>query len=178
MNIRKNLSLFIGISLPIIMIAIVAASVYLPRLWASPPQVNFLYSMADSYDVYGEYYSVESGILKKQETADKNSPTDPAIPKPIITKSRLYLHDVVTNKSREVTFAEAQKFQLDYSIVSLDGFEIVHGNSGGGFFLFGSSQSDYNSRFLRGHGISIKMNLISSPEYSYSFRFLGWVGKN
>ena len=169
--IKKNASLLLGISIPILMILFVAASIYLPSLFVKP-KYNFLYVIGDDYSYYNQYqYSVKNGKLVKNEIQrleDKKLP--PRI------EAKLYIHDVAKNESREISFEEAQKLNLDTSITSPDGFEIVYGSRGDGIFpFFFWSERDYSRRYLKGHNLTKKLNLQSDSSYYRSFRFLGWI---
>ena len=149
MKLKDKTSLIIGISIPILMIIFVAASIYLPRLFVEPPAYDFLYSIDSDYGYY------EQGITMERESYEK-----------------LFIHDVEENKSRIISSEESEKLNLDPSIESPDGFEIVRG-SGGGFLFNGR---DYNARYIKGHNISDKLNLeIRDGYYYYDFRFIGWI---
>ena len=66
MKTPRNPSLVIALAIPLLMIALIAASIYLPGLFAPPPAFNFLYVTGDDY--YGEpTYVVENGVLTKRE---------------------------------------------------------------------------------------------------------------
>jgi hypothetical protein len=47
---KKNLPLTIGLSIPVLMIVFIAASIYLPRLSATQPQFSFLYTSGNNYN--------------------------------------------------------------------------------------------------------------------------------
>lgn len=176
---RKNISLIIGLSIPVLMIVLVAASIYLPGLFAPSPHVNFLYVIGD-HDYYaGQEYVVEQGRLAKQvvNIEVKNYPeryTPPSV-------SRLFVHDVAMNRSKQISFEEAQGLPLDPSVQSPDGFEVVHGSRGDGLYPFFFDHSvDYNTWYLKGHNVSKKLNVEALEDRSYYFRrirFLGWIGE-
>jgi len=170
--IKKNITLIVGISIPILMIVFVAASIYLPGLFIKP-NVNFLYAYGDEY-YSQERFTVQNGKLVKREVPRYESQSYYQPPR---EESKLFLHDVVKNESREVSFEEAQRLNLDSGTKSSDGFEVINGYQGGGFFpFFGGSGSDYNTRYLKGHNVSKKINLQQRGEsYYYDFRFLGWI---
>src|SRR3989338_2533150 len=167
---QKNISLIIGLAIPFLMIVLVAASIYLPGLFAPKPTVNFLYVTDDDY-YQGHAYVIENGKLTKREV------TYPEHYTPGVT--RLFVHDVSINESKEVSFEDAQKLQLDPTVKSPDGWEVVYGSAGYGFFpLFFSGGRDYNSMYLKGHNASkkLKLQIPSDERYYYSrdrVRFLG-----
>lgn len=131
MEIRKNFTLILGISIPIIMILLIAGSIYLPGLFVHP-QYNFLYVSGDDAYFRQQQYYVQNGSLVKSEFQPTTNQTYNA-PK---TESKLYIYDVVENKAREVTFEEAQNLNLDSNNKSPDDFEVVYGSRDDSFFLF------------------------------------------
>ena len=170
--IKKNISLVLGVSIPILMILFVAGSIYLPGLFIQP-RFNFLYiSGSDGYYYNnGQQYSVQNDRLVKNETKqlenqNYNQPRGEA---------KLFIYDVVKNESEQISFEDGQKLNLDSSIKSPDGFEVVYGSRGDDFFpFFFSSRTDYNTRYLKGHNVSKKLNVQLSESY-YDFWFLGWI---
>lgn len=168
--IKKNISLVLGLSIPVVMILFVAGSIYLPGLFVKP-HFDFLYMINDNR--YNEQqFSVENGLLVRNSIIPK--PSTAARPSP-----RFFIHDVTTNKSREITFEQAQQLKLDSSPQSPDGLSVKPGSRGGSFlFFFGGGGNDYSSRYLVGNGLSKKLNLDidqGSPYYSNNFRLLGWI---
>jgi len=170
MSPKKNISLIIGIAIPIFMIFLIAISIYVPSLFAPAPQFNFLYVTEDSYG-QNRQYGVENGMLVKYEVKYPEHYT------PRVT--RLFIHDVSRNMDQEVSFEEAQKLKLDANVKSPDGYEVVYGSSEYGFFpFFFSGGYDYNTMYLKGHNTSKKLELESSSDGRYYYRnrrFLGWI---
>lgn len=174
MTTKKNVSLIMGIAIPICMIVLVAASIYLPGVFSPPPKFNFLYVMNEDYYESQQYF-VENGILVKREVTYPNAPRGtPSV-------ARLFVHDVAKNESKEISFEGALKLHLDPNVKSPDGFEVVYGSRGAGIFpLFFSSSEDYNTLYIKGHHANRKLNMPSrgTGRYSYydgRFRFLGWI---
>ncbi len=168
MNIKKNIALIVGVSIPILMIVLVAAVIYLPRLFYHPAY-NFLYATSD--DFYAtQQYDVQDGKLIKKDVR-RYGPSTP------LEEAKLYIHDVATNQNKEVSFSEAQQLNLDPDRQSPDGFEIVTGDHRGDFFPFSfSSDSDYCSRYISGHNVSRKLDLKrSSNAYCDGVKFIGWI---
>jgi len=166
---KKNITLVIGISIPILMIIFVAISIYLPGFFVSP-KFNFLYVSGDDYYYYDQYqYSVQNGELMKNEIKKpENRSYEP------IKEVKLYVHDVAKNKSREITFEEARSLNLDSNVKSPDGFEIAYGSHSGSFLFSGGS--DYGVRYLTGNNISKKLDLqLAGSSYYNNFRFIGWI---
>ena len=170
MSSKKNISLIVGIAIPIFMIFLIAVSIYLPSLFAPAPQFNFLYVTEDGYG-QNRQYGVENDALVKYEVKYPEHYTPRA--------ARLFIHDVSANTDQEVSFEEAQKLKLDANIKSPDGYEVVYGSREYGFFpLFFSGGHDYNAMYLKGHNTSKKLELQSSNDGRYYYRnrrFLGWI---
>lgn len=160
MDVKKNIPLILGLSIPVLMILFVAGSIYLPGLFAQP-EFDFLYATGDDYR-YNRYYSVQNGNLIRHEV------TYPARAEP-----RLYLHDISKNESKEISFSEAQELTLNPDLKSPDGFEIDCGRRTQDiFFIFAYSRRDCSTRFIMGHNTSRKLNVQLSGT---RFQFLGWV---
>ncbi len=187
--VKSNIPLVIGLLLPVLMILFVAGSIYLPSLGEkAQPQYDFLYGVDTSYGAPGTYqYFVRGGKLMREENPEYmlNEPgsTRPIPAKPLkapVDNARLYVHNVQTNESREITFEEAELLSLDYSMKSPDGFEMRQNHGGGSMFteMFGGYRgNDYGKRYLIGNGSSVELNLKGSTEpYFYTpFQFFGWV---
>lgn len=173
MSIKKNISLIVGIAIPIVMILFVAGSIYLPGLF-SHPQYDFLYETGSGDYYYGRgQYSVQTARLVKNEFPPSNDPyrQPPA-------DAKLFVYDVRENKSTEVSFEAAQQLMLDSSPKSPDSFEVVSGSRDGDFFPFMFyNERDYNARYLKGHAASKKLDLQLSGSYYDNFHFLGWIKK-
>lgn len=173
MKTTKNFPLIIGVTIPVLMIVVTAAAIYVPGYFAEPPTVNFVYVTGDEYYACEWDYRIISGRLTRIARPSPTSPKDPTSPEcaPVF-----YLHDVTTNESRQMTYEEAATLSLNPSNISPDGYEVVRGSGGGGFPFF-SDGNNYNDVFLRGHNWSKKMNITSTgqPYEYYNFRFLGWV---
>ncbi len=175
---RKNLPLIIAISLPFVMIAIVAAIVYLPGISANP-QHNFIYASGGYYE---PVYVVEQGKLIKRDIVIPTSTYErfPKYPDPATQEEEvLFLHDVKANVSTRISFEDAEKLKLSNETISPDGYQVQDNYGNGGFapFFFGGSR-DYNAKYIVGHRSAEKLNItsITPNPYSYNpYRFIGWV---
>ena len=167
MEVKKNIPLIIGLSIPILMILFVAGSIYLPGLFVHP-KFNFLYSAGGDY--YSNHrYSVRNGELIENEVEYPKYYTQRDEPK-------LFIHDVIKNESTRISFEEAQHLSLNSNTNSPDGFEIYCGRGSSGFFLiFFDSYQDCSSRFIKGHNTSKKLNVQLQGGSYYNFQFLGWM---
>jgi hypothetical protein len=170
---KKNLPLYIALAVPVLMIILVAAFIYLPGI-GKKPKYNFLYMTGSNVFIYGYEnggYQVSGGhLIYNPPAADYNYPSESQI-----GDVHFYLYDVANNQAKEVTLAEAEGYSLDSSNTSSDGYTIQQGNGGSGDFLFGGGGGDYNSWFIKGHNRAVKLNLkLTGSPYS-NFRFLGWT---
>ena len=177
MKIKDNLSLIFGISIPILMVIFVALSIYLPQMFVKP-QYDFLYLIGNNSCYTGgnniQIYSVQNGKVVKnvQDVAAQACITGRMM------DLKIFFYDIKANQSKEVTFNDIENLNLDSSAQSPDGFEVVHGNNDGGVFPFYFySGSDYDSRYIKGHSVSKKLNIQQEGSYYYNFIFLGWVKK-
>lgn len=168
--IKKNLPLYIALALPVIIIVAIALAIYIPGRNFSPSH-NFLYVTGQGVSYSGEF-SVSGGHVQDNLQNPLNG-----FPPPMKTgPMQFYVYDVVKKQASEVTFAQAQKLQLDIGPTSSDGYEVTNGNSGGGFFFFGANSSDYYNHYIRGHNRSEQLNLKLSGTPTYdNFQFLGWI---
>ena len=153
------------------MILFVASSIYLPGIFIKP-QYNFLYVVGDSY-FDGQMYSVEHGkLIKNQIEIPDNQKNNPARVDP-----KIYIYDVATNESHEISFELGQNLNLDPRSKSPDGFEIVYGTRSDGFFpFFLWTETDRNAQYIKGHNVSKKLGLqLNGSAYYVNARFLSWV---
>lgn len=162
---KKHFTLIVGISIPIVMILLVATSIYLPGLFTQP-KYNFLY-VTDENRFGGEQYFVEGGkLIREYRELEEYESTE--------STPRLFIHDVVRDESREIPFEEAVQLRLDSDEKSPDGFSITYGSQGGSFLFWFGSYSDYDTQYIVGKGFSKKLDLENGSYYS-DFGFLGWV---
>lgn len=168
MNKKIDFSLLLAFLIPALMIVFVAASIYLPGIFIKP-KYDFLYYNEGGY--YNTRYEISNGqLIKIEPTAEQkkynyNNQTTP----------KLFVYDVFKNESKEVSFEYAKTLNLNSGLTSPDGFSIDYGSRGDGFFpFFFYSGSDYNTRYLKGHNVSKKINLQNDGNY-YNFRLLGWI---
>jgi hypothetical protein len=173
---KKNIPLIIALAIPVLMIILVAAFIYLPGIGQKPKE-NFLYLTGNNAYNYGsQEYVVSGGHLIKNPPVPAPATPTPYYPPADNTVPKFYLYNVVTNTSTELTFEQAQSYTLDSSNTSVDGYTVEQGTGGGGDLFFGGAPADYNDWFIKGHNRSEKLNLKLTGTDSYSnFQFLGWI---
>lgn len=162
MSPKKNFPIILAVLIPIVMIALVAASIYLPRLYVHP-QYGFLY-----YSDYCDAYDVSGGMLKSKPVAQSDSYCRRDL------NPKLYIYEVRTGNSKEIAFADARKLVLDPAKISPDGFTVTGPESGGDYYPFYFGSGDYDSEYLKGSGATFRVELPDGIS-DYSFKFLGWV---
>ena len=162
---QKNWSLILGLAIPILMTLFIAASIYLPKVFDKTPSatVDFIYS---TKRYYPHKLEVINGKLEWEILENKNNSSySKQIPK-------IYLHNVTTNSSKELSLEDAQKLFLDNRRRAPDEYA-VELNRHRGFFLF-NGHSSRTHHLVNGHA-SQKLNLEYFNDYYYNFKFLGWV---
>lgn len=195
---ERNIALIVGIAIPVLMVLIIAGVVYVPRWFhfTPPPQRDFIYAVGGEvmYPSYPGMYAppypagVSRGVWPQyvyQVVGGKLTRRDAGTPPPEYgkmtvteTEPLFYVHHVATNKSEQVLFADAEKFTLDPSMKSPDGFVIERGGSGdGGMFpFFYDGNRGYNAQYIRKDYFSEKLDL-NLPSNDYGEFFLAWVIK-
>jgi hypothetical protein len=168
---KQNITLIIGLSIPVAMILFIAVAINGPRWFNSvePPDFDFLYTTGQQNPF--STYLVKNGRLTLQEQEVPEGASN-ATGYPL----HFFVHDVSENLSREITEEEAMALELDSSVRSPDGFTLETGRRSG-WFIFGYGRN-YRSRYLIKENYSEKQKLesdTSSYNYYWNYRFLGWV---
>ncbi|MFH1622181.1 MAG: hypothetical protein ABIA97_03575 [Candidatus Omnitrophota bacterium] len=172
MKIKDNISLIVGLSIPLLMILFVGLSIYLPGLFVKPGY-GFLYASGGDYHSIKQY-AVKNGKIIEVEVNYPERFSGAKI------EPKLYVYNVSKDNSWEISFEEAEKLNLDDSTKSPDGFEVVSGGYGGDIFY---SRGGYYKKYIKGHNFSKELNLKTSStgsDSSYwsdyrSFKFIGWI---
>lgn len=171
MDMKKDWSLRLALALPFAMMLFVAASIYLPRLWAPEPKYGFVYSDNSGYSEY--ILNVVNGKLVKESPVSDDGSEPFRDTKPQYVEPHLYRYDAATKESKSITMEEAQALKLDDRKESPDGFEAVYGGGYGGPFGGGSASP---AVYLSGHSVSHKLDL-RGIDGAYDFNFIGWVSE-
>ncbi len=182
--IKKNFILLIAFSLPLVLIAVVAISVYLPSLFLST-SYNFLYSQCHDGRYYYEcgykyenYFSVIDGKIVINSTSTITRDNNGAIKLSNGYSMRIFLHDTEKNESREINIQEAELLTLNNLLTSPDGVTISEDyESSPGFFIFDGGRSSHGYYLTKGRS-KAKLNLINNNDRYYyynNFKFIGWV---
>ena len=168
----------VGIALPIIFIILISIIVFVPPLFIKP-QNNFLYIIENNYYTYNQGYLNEYKVVNGQLALDplpipKNRPDLKLTEAPT-----LYLYNVKTNTSQQISFEEAKRYVLDPGPSSSDGYIVKYEyNNSGIFSIFGGSNGDINGYFIeKGSGKKKLDGMLVNNTYSYqaNFKFIGWI---
>ena len=167
---KPNISLIIGLAIPVAMIVLIAAGIYLPRLFTTvdPARFDYLYVVGPQ-DPYNLPVVRNGRLVQEQRPIPKHYT-------PREDDPHFFIHEVGSNKSREITFEKAQELQLDSSAASPDGYTLERGRRGSWFpFDYGY---DYSKQYLVKDHYAKEQNLeLDRSGYYYygNFRLLGWI---
>jgi len=191
-TIKKNFVVILAFALPVLLVIGIALSVYWPFSFAKT-EYDFVYATCDNGRDYYPYncasflnslYQVENGKLvvadvsppKREYLGDTTRP----YVRPV---TRLFQHNSVKNKGREITLAEAQTLKFNGLITSPDGVSVENGydRHGGDFFpFFDGGGSSYGYYLTKGSKRQ-KLNLVGEDNRNYyyrdDFKFIGWIIK-
>jgi hypothetical protein len=197
---KKNPALIIGIVLPFLFIAILLiVAVVVPSL-STKPSHDFLY-VTDGYDNYNypapyqQYknkYVVVDGRLALQPLMTFTAPAVPApaapTPVPGMNSSQpnmpasttmadapiLFLYNILTDSSHEISFADADKLALDPGPTSPDGYTVQYKYGNDGVFgLFGGDNSQ--GFFISKGNAGKRLTGLGEDVYSNNFQLVGWI---
>ncbi|PIR82984.1 hypothetical protein COU19_02880 [Candidatus Kaiserbacteria bacterium CG10_big_fil_rev_8_21_14_0_10_56_12] len=172
---NKNWPLIIGVSLPLIFIVALSVIVFLPRLFVTPAH-NFIYSADTNYytnDYYRNTYKVVQGRvtldpIPARYTAENERRDAPA----------LYLYDVKSDTSHQITLAEADAYTVDPGPSSPDGYVVSYEYGHNGIFeLFGSDNSNQGYFISKGSSARKLTGITSGDRYTNGggFKLIGWI---
>ncbi len=167
---KEKIPLFIALSIPILMVLFLAASIYLPALGVQP-KTNFLYSQGDEYS-RTKYYVQDNHLLQRAVEYPEHFRAKKEV--------RIFIYDVHKRESREIPYEQAQSLVLDSRVKSPDGFEVITDHSGGyDMFPFFYSRLNYGEKYLKKGNYSRKLEINQEDSsryyYGHGFNFIGWI---
>jgi hypothetical protein len=164
-NHLKDLVLLFAI--PIGIAIFTAAAIYIPRLLADP-KYDFIYSVCDNYDCEDSYSVGATGHIIKEPSKPSNSTYGKGI-------STIRYYDTVNDSTKSLMLGEAQKYKLNRSSKSPDGYSLAQDNSDSGLLFWGNHGKDW---YLKDGSKKKKIELINNESYySQDITFLGWIEK-
>jgi len=165
-KLKKNKELVAVVSLPLVMMLLVAVIIYVPSLFIRP-QYDFLYYTCERY-CYSDPLDVVNSRVEQTRSYDRLyssfSDNEPEI--------EIYYYSVEDARSKRISLSEAQLYFLDDSKTAPDGFKLESGDSYGGFLVFGYYGNNDAVKKLQKGTASFSTDIDS---YEYSFNFLGWI---
>lgn len=173
-NKKYNISLIIGLSIPVAMVLFIALAINGPRWFSTvePAKFDFLYTTGQR-NRFASYFVADGRLKEKVKSGSETA--NPTTSNPV----HFFIHDVSENSNREIQLQEAMQLMLDNSLRSPDGFTIETGRRSD-WLIFGY-RPDYKSRYLmkdrHGEKLELESNN-SSYNYYWNFQFMGWVTGN
>lgn len=150
-HLKEILLLF---SVPIGIILIIVAFLYVPRLFANPTH-DFIY--CEGYSCDSRFVVDTNGKLTLSTESARNSYRD----------YRLYYYDAKRDATRPIQLADAESYLLDASSKSPEGYTLEQNTNGGGFLFW----SDYSRNWSLKKGFATKPVALSGSDIT----FIGWV---
>jgi hypothetical protein len=173
----KNLPLIVGISLPILLIAIVSLVIFIPSL-SIKPQYSFIYIANDGFSDYDQFYK-NTYVIENEQIALKPVPTRKDVTFKLKGDSPiLYFYDMKNNTSRKISLEEAQEYLVDAGPSSPDGYTVTYQyNTDGIFDLFGSRGNNGEYIISKGRGSKKLTGLAFTDQnyYQQNLTLVGWV---
>lgn len=158
----KDLILLFAIPIGIAVFA--AMVVYVPSLFANPKS-DFIYSSCSGHDCSNNFNIDGSGSISQYNTNRYNT-TDVAT---------LRYYDAESDSTRSISIDDAQRYQLDTSSKSPDGYTLTREQSDSGFLFWGDYESGW---YLKNGAKKKQIELSTNGSYYYGdVKFLGWVNK-
>lgn len=168
---HKHIPLLISFALPVVMIIVIALSIFLPQ-YISHPKYDFVYS------VYDGYYSTSFYTLEKGKLVQNLVPVY-ELENNYYRVPKLYRYDMQNNLTKEISFGEAQQYMYFSSEISPDGYTIKESGMNGGIFPF-SFDNSANTRSVyavtKYSGKKLTIHESTTP-WSNQIHFIGWIQK-
>lgn len=182
----SKISLIIGLSLPAIMVAVIAGLVFLPGQSVNPTS-DFIYASGPypSYTVRNgnaitQYdMSIKGGKLTRTATSFNSKDAYAPYPGEKNNIPRFFIHHTAKNTNEEIGLEEIEKLNLSPDKKSPDGFTLTFGRQSYGVFpFFFDNNSDREHAYLSTNRASKEVTLISDTSIIfYDFQLIGWVIK-
>lgn len=164
MNKRRSTAkrdILLLISVPLGLLVLLAAIVYVPQALARPTQ-DFIYTLCEDYYCGGRVGVHDGRVRYQPELGVVRNPRPPI----------LRYYDVSAGSARPLTLQEAEDYQIDSSSRSVDGYALISEASSSGFLFGGSSRNGWALK----NGLYKKpVELGATDPYSSDVKFIGWV---
>lgn len=181
---KEQLPLIIGLTIPVLLVVVLAAIIYVPRLYVTP-QFDFVYATG-SYPVWIdpatktriEYRVVNDRLTKKVTPVAVESDPDKRDYYGVseTTPPDFYRYDVSENVNKVLSEEEALGLLLNPAKMAPDGFEVGYGQTNENIFESVFGGRDYSQQVLTKGSVGIPLNLVGeSNRYYGEFNFIGWL---
>jgi hypothetical protein len=164
---KRNGAVWLAVAIPVVVIAVVALSIYVPRLFVHPA-TDFVYVLGDTHQGGGggSDYRVVDGRIAEAPTSTYGPPT----------RGRLYRYDVKANTAQSLTLEQARRLVVDANLSSPDGFTVAYADGvSNGLFPFDGGNGKA-AVYLDGRSVRLKLDIAVGRSYEPDgFRFLAWV---
>lgn len=179
-----NISLFIGLALPVVMVAIISAVVFFPSK-SLHPTTDFIYVVGSypSYttrngnDATQHDFSIKNGKIVDATTTYNDRGAYIPYPPEKDGTPRFFIHHTSTNTNEEVDLKYLDNFTLSSDRTSPEGLTLTFGKRSYGVFpFFFDSSTDREHAYLSTNKASKEITLISDTSINYyEFQLVGWV---
>ncbi|MEO6077220.1 MAG: hypothetical protein ABIP54_00350 [Candidatus Andersenbacteria bacterium] len=178
-----NISLIMGLTIPVLMIIGIALAIVIPAQSINP-QTDFIYALGQ----YPSAVQIENGAevqhsysIKDNQIKDATlviSQKQDLAPYPYSDQAPVfYMHHTADNSNTEISFHDLGKLKLSDESVSPDGFTMSYGTSSGGMFpFFFEGQNDSATAYLAKGTGSKKVSIVTKGNRP-QFSFVAWVIK-
>lgn len=180
----SKISLIIGLSLPAIMVAIIAGLVFLPGKSLNPG-MDFIYVVGPypsyttrSGDTITEHeLSIKDGKVLYAATSYNGRDGYASYPPEKVMAPRFFIHHTATNTNKEISLEEISKLHLSPDRKSPDGFTLTLGKQSYGVFpFFFDRGTDWEHAYLSTEHASKEITLVSEASINYyEVQLVGWV---
>lgn len=190
---KENIALIMGLTLPVILIALFFLATVLPKSLATPPQYPLIFATTQ-YDSASPPPVQIGFVVKNGALYARINKTDRKYPGAY--SKRLMLYDGKTENVREIGYDisqfsgfpdgsdvildETKGMTLDTSIKSPDGYSFEgysYGHGGLVQEVFGGGYRNRNPRLKKGAAAYKIPNTTANPNYYGDIQFIGWVVK-
>ena len=147
---KKNLTLIVGLALPIVFILIIAISIAIPKNFVNPAH-NFIYTEPVEYYNFKNFFDLEEGklVLKRNSYfTDEMLAENSYWIRNVKEAPKLYLYDVEKDASYEISFTDAQNYNLVAGPDSPDGYSVTKTYTHVGIFEIFGRYDDRENYFL------------------------------
>jgi len=168
---KKNLSLIIGLCLPVILILTIIITLIFEETFI-PSDYNIIFEYGTSRVSVSETYTVVDNKLRKIEVFIPENTR-------FSDSSDIYLYNVIENSFKAINLDATQTFYIIPDKVSPDGYEVVMQTQNQGIFPFTHSVTDMSYVYLKGQNSDRKLILPDDRVNNRKFfKFIGWINNS